>query len=118
MDNKTKHKPYTLNILWRTPGLENVEIKGSKLPRHKQVLISLLANIKKIQLAQSGNPVIKNLKNDAMKEVIRQIVDFYKRAGIPLVSEKLIMYRLNDLYKKYDQLRKRGKSRLRLIIYK
>ena len=104
MDKKIKHKPDTLKILGGTPGLEDVEIKDSKLLTYKQVLICLLANIKKIQ-SQSGNPVIKNLKNDAMKEVFRQIVDFYKRAGIPLVCEKLIVYRLNELYKKYDQLR-------------
>ena len=61
-------------------------------------------------MSQSGNAVIKNLKNDATKEVIRQIVDFYKRAGIPLVSEKLIVYQLNELYKNNDQLRKREKS--------
>ena len=32
MSNKTKHKPYTLNVLAKTPGLEDNAIKGSKLP--------------------------------------------------------------------------------------
>ena len=69
----------------------------------------LLANIKNIQLSHSGNSVIKNLKNYAMKEVIRQIVDFYKRAGIPVVAQGIIVYRLKELHKKYDKLRKNAK---------
>ena len=38
-----------------------------------------------------------------MKEVIRQIADVYKRAGTPLLSEKLIAHRF---YKNYDNLKK------------
>ena len=64
-----------------TPRLEDVEIKGSKLPTQKHVFICRLANVKKIELSQSGNHVIKNLKNYAMKEVIRQKGNFYKRQG-------------------------------------
>ena len=61
-------------------------------------------------MSHSGNPVIKNLKNDAIKEVIQQIADFYKRTGISVVAQGMIVYRLKELHNKFDKLMKNAKT--------
>ena len=44
-----------------------------------------------------------------MKEAIRQLVDFYKRAGIHVVAQGMIVYILKEQHKNYDKFRKNAK---------
>ena len=45
-----------------------------------------------------------------MNEVIKQIADFYKRAGILVVAQGMIVYRLKELHNKFDKLMKNAKT--------
>ena len=100
-----KRKPYCLKILGKTAGPEHIEIKGCRLPTHKQVLMCLLANIKQMRLSQSSC-VKPKVMSDATKEVVKQVVDYYSKAGVTIVKRSTMIDKIQKLYKKYDGLRK------------
>ena len=103
LKRKTRNK-VILNILGETPGEKHLEIKGSRLPTHKQVLLCLLANINQMRIVPN-KPVV----NDAIKKVIEQITYHYNK-GVPLVKPRAIEYRIQQLYNKFKNLKKNGKN--------
>ena len=96
----------TLNILGETPGKDHLKIKGSKLPTYKQVLMCLLANIKQMTLLGFNN---KNIKSEAIKKVMREVVAVYEKAGVTLTCPNLSTNRIKQLYNEYNKLKKSEK---------
>ena len=85
----------------KSAGLEHFEIKGCRLPTHKQVLMCLLANIKQMRLSQSSG-----VKPKVMSDATKEIVDHYSKAGVTIVKRSTMVDKIQKLYKKYDGLRK------------
>ncbi|KAL7631840.1 UNVERIFIED_CONTAM: hypothetical protein RMT77_017864 [Armadillidium vulgare] len=71
---ETRHNDrYIQMILATTPGIDDKEIKGRKLPTKRQV-ICLLANLKDLTF------------NDALSLTIDNVLKHYKKANIPTLS--------------------------------
>ena len=60
-------------ILVTTPGMEDKEIKGCKLPAKKQVILCLLANLRDLTF------------NDASL-TIDNVLKYYSKASIPTIN--------------------------------
>ena len=102
------NKPYTLNILGETPGIDHFKIKGCKLTTYKQVLMCLLANINQMQLLGSSGV---NIKSEAIKKVVdREVVAVYGKAGVTIISPNLIKYGISKLNNDYGNMRKSAKE--------
>ena len=72
MDRDTRLSDrYVMLLLGTTPGQEHPEIKGSKLPSNKQVLLCLLANLK------------EHHWNEALSNAINNVLLHYRKANIP-----------------------------------
>ena len=88
---------------------EHVNILGSKLPTVKQVLISFLANHRKL-LSQASNKNCgcpKKLLHQAATVTIReQVQPFYERSRIPTKSEKNMVGELLKINAQVNQLKK------------
>ncbi|KAL7640503.1 UNVERIFIED_CONTAM: hypothetical protein RMT77_008778 [Armadillidium vulgare] len=67
---------YIQMILATTPGIDDKEIKGRKLPTKRQIIFSLLANLKDLTF------------NDALSLTIDNVLKNYTMANIPTISGK------------------------------
>ena len=90
---------YVMLLLGITPGQEHLEIKGSKLPSNKQVLLCLLANLK------------EHHWNDALSNVIDNVLLHYRNANIPTFTGRNNNGRvIKTYYEKYIKLIKVNKD--------
>ena len=79
-------------------GFTSDEILGSKLPTTRQVL-SLL-----FHLVRSTTPRTK--VTDAALTVVKSVLNFWQKAGIPTLADKNVKSRIIQLYERYCKLRK------------
>ena len=90
---------YVMLWLGTTPGQEHLEIKGSKLPSNKQVLLCLLANLK------------EHHWNNALSNVIDNVLLHYRKANIPTFTGRNNIGRvIKTYYEKYIKLIKVNKD--------
>ena len=83
------------NILSQSPSDEHLQIKGSKLPTHEQVLLCFLANLKKLKDEKSK---VTRVKWEAAKKVVAQVLIHYNKAGIKTKDEKNMAKIIEQLY--------------------
>ena len=51
----------------------------------------------------------ENIKSEEIKLVIREVVSVYEKAGVTIISPKMITYKISILYNDYDNMRKNAK---------
>ena len=90
---------YVMLLLGTTPGQEHLEIKGSKLSSHKQVLLCLLANLK------------EHHWNEALSNATNNVLFHFRKANIPtFIGRNNIGKVIKTYYEKYIKLHKLKKE--------
>ena len=100
----TRSKNPKLNLLLESPGVEHLEIQGRKLPTYNQVLLCYLAHCEKLRREDKSKQ--QRIGNAALEPVIYQITLHYAKAGISLISEKDMKYKISRIHENYVELRK------------
>ena len=103
-NRKSRTNDFDIQLLGESPGYHHSKISGSKLPTYKQVLLCYLANMNTLNLKMTGKR--EKIKVCAMKIVIEEVVQHYKKAGIPIKSNSNIRYNIDNLIKKYKNCTK------------
>ena len=90
-------------ILGTTPGINDKEIKGHKLPTKKQVILCLLANLKGLKF------------NDALSLTIDNVLKHYLKSNIPPISGRNNIGKIiKEEYNKFMRLMKYNENRRHL----
>ena len=96
---KTRTNDPRLRILKRTPGIEDIEIKGSQLPTHEQVLLSYQA-----QIDQQNHG--SRCQRTIIKAIIQNVKTIYVKANIPSKDESGMSRDIQALVKEYQKVNK------------
>lgn len=90
-------------ILGTTPGIDDKEIKGRKLPTKRQVILCLLANLKDLTF------------NDALSLTIDNVLKHYSKANIPTISGRNNIGKIiKEAHDEYMMLMKYNENRRHL----
>lgn len=90
-------------ILGTTPGIDDKEIKGRKLPTKRQVILCLLANLKDLTF------------NDALSLTIDNVLKHYTKANIPTISGRNNIGKIiKEAHDEYMKLMKYNENRRHL----
>ncbi|KAL7639231.1 UNVERIFIED_CONTAM: hypothetical protein RMT77_010765 [Armadillidium vulgare] len=94
---------YIQMILGTTPGIDDKEIKGRKLPTKRQVILYLLANLKDLTF------------NDALFLTIYNVLKHYTKANIPTISGRINIGKIiKEAHDEYMTLMKYNENRRHL----
>ena len=96
---KTRKKDPRLKILKRTPGVEDIEIKGSQLPTREQVLLSYQA-----QIDQQNHGL--RCQRTVIKAIIGNVKTIYTKANITVKDESGMFRDIEKLVKEYQKVNK------------
>ena len=87
-----------LMVLRKTPGLDDVKIRGSKLPSYKQILFCYLSNLE--ILKENDELKQQRLERPCAKLVLKEVLYHYMKARISTqeyerkMEEKIIKFHL------------------------
>src|SRR6218665_715554 len=94
----TTIKTRSKSAIWLI-GFEEDKLKGSKLPSNRQVLSVFFYR----------HNSLKETIHDSSRDIIREAVQFWDKARIPIQPEHCAILKLEKLYEKWVKLKKNAK---------
>ena len=100
----TRKSDKALFILTESPGIENLNLSGTKLPTNKQVILCFLANLNDLR-SRDGSKNL-SLRCEVANILTEQIITIYAKAGTPVLGKSAVRKKLFDLHNKYLNVKK------------
>ena len=109
----TRSSDKFLQVLPVSPGHDHLEISGSKLPSHEQVLLCVLSHMKILSKSHLGK---RKAVREASKAAMEQVHVHYNNAKIMTLSNSQICRKIENLYYEFASVRRLPKNRIKSSI--
>ena len=100
----TRSSNVRLQILPESPSVQHLQIHGTKLPTHLQVLLCYLSNVDKLR--QEDDSKQQKLDRIAASMTVKQVLPHYSKSRVPMVQEHKMVEKVIALHKEFANLRK------------